>query len=80
MLFIEILSIVILCLCALSRNGGLLAPVQFEKNDLKTFAFEQPFTYYILVGVHNLPFLLRVHTCNRLYAHVQVQAVTLVRV
>ena len=51
------------CVCAPSRNGRLLALVQFEKNDFKAFIVEQPFTYYILVGVHNLPFLLRVHTC-----------------
>ena len=48
--------------CTPSRNGRLLALVQFEKNDFKAFIVEQPFTYYILVGVHNLPFLLRVHT------------------
>ena len=53
---------VLLYVCALSRNGRLSALAQFEKNDLKAFIVEQPFTNYILVGVHNLPFLLRAHT------------------
>ena len=47
-------------MCALSRNGRLLALIQFEKN--KAFIVEEPFTYYILVGVHNLPFPLKAHT------------------